>query len=144
MPPITRILQQFQDTADLPTLLDSARLAFDGMLEEIRARQDPASPMFATFTIAAAYAADGRDAVSFAPSLPWPPQPQPGSAEHEASQEDAGAEPVTGLLADLCLVLTSRLEAAAGSADSPGDREACRDAARCARDIHDLMAGTGR
>jgi hypothetical protein len=144
MSPITPSLQQFQDAAGLPALLDAARLAFSVMLEEIRARQDPGSPMFAALTMAAAYAADGRDAVSFAPSLPWPPPAEPEPAGQEADPEEAGAEPVTGQLAALCLVLSARLAAAAGPADSPGDREACRDAARCARAIHALMAGTRR
>src|SRR5215831_15707812 len=54
----------------LAAMLDSAHDAFEDMLSVIRAHEDPADGMFVPLVMAAASAADGRDAIVFAPSLP--------------------------------------------------------------------------
>jgi len=137
---ITSSLRQFQAApATLPGLLDAALLAFEDLLTEFRLAQDPASPLFAALTMGAAAAANGRDAVLFAPSLP-PSPANTAEAEHAAPADVAG--PDTAELGALCMTLASRLEHAAASAVVPGDRRACHDAARCARDIRDLLVGT--
>jgi hypothetical protein len=140
MSAITSSLRQLQAApTSLPGLLDAALLAFEDMLTEIRLAQDPASPLFAALTMAAAAAADGRDALLFAPSLP--PSPASAAGPGPAAPGDAG-EQVTAEIAALCRTLASRLGRATASAVAPGDRRACHDAARHARDIHDLLAGT--
>src|SRR5258708_110483 len=55
---------------DLSSVLAAAHEAFDGILLAIRGREDPVTGMFAALVMAAASAADGRDAVTRAPSLP--------------------------------------------------------------------------
>ncbi|MGH3277234.1 MAG: hypothetical protein ACRDNZ_23255 [Streptosporangiaceae bacterium] len=141
MSSILASLQRLQATAEgLPGLLESAQLIFDDLLTEIHTHQDPDSPMFAAFMMAGASAADGRDAILFAPSLPWPPlHPQPAGPQPDPANDLVGSDPSE--LAALCLFLAARLSHAAPVAADPGDRDACRDAARSARDIHDLLAG---
>ena len=103
---------------------------------------DPTDAMFISLLTASTCAADGRDAVLSAPSLPprhrgaTPPRatdPGQGSVDEAAT---AGAS--------LCELLVSRLaEVAAGAADH-GDQAACHAAARYARQIHDVLTGTSR
>jgi hypothetical protein len=141
MTPVTSSARQVREAAGLPAVLEAARAAFEAMLAEIEARQDPASPMFAAFVMAAAPAADGRDAALFAPSLDWPPPGnRPGGGEPGPADDAAAA----GQLASLCRDLDARLAAAAGSAAVPADRAACRQAARRAREIADLLTGGGQ
>lgn len=91
--------------------------------------------MFAAFMFTAASAAEGRDAVGFAPSMPCNP-----SAPASQAGPDAGdAHEVAGELAGLTSALGSRLQAAAGEAEDPGDRHACQYAAREADRIGHLL-----
>lgn len=137
---ITSSLRHLQAApTSLPSLLDAALLAFEEMLTEIRLAQDPTSPLFAALTMAAAAAADGRDALLFAPSLP--PSPASPAGPEPGASGDVG-ESATSEVAELCMTLASRLDYAAAAAVVPGDHRACNDAARHARDIRDLLAGT--
>jgi hypothetical protein len=86
--------------------------------------------------MAAASAADGRDAVLFAPSLP-PHRTQ--AADAEDGHGAVGA--VAGELAGLSELLAARLDDAARIAPEPGDQAAGQAAARWARDIHALLTG---
>ena len=133
--------QRVRSAAGLPEVLESAWRAFECMLAEAEAHEDPATPLFPAFVLAATAAANGRDAVLRAPSLPWPPRDTP----HGSGQADGPGGPAqeaARALASLSQALISRLETAAGSARS-GDRDACRYAAGCARAIYDLLAGAG-
>jgi hypothetical protein len=108
----------------------------------IRAHENPASGMFAAFVMTAASAADGRDAVAFAPSLPPHPGTQPpgeGDGEPAEENDEASAESV----AALSRLLAVRLTQAGASAPDPGDRAACADAARCAENIYGLLHRSG-
>jgi hypothetical protein len=53
----------------LAAILDAAHDAFEDMLQVLRAHEDPAGGVFLPVMVAAATAADGRDAIMFAPSL---------------------------------------------------------------------------
>jgi hypothetical protein len=97
--------------------------------------------MFIPLVIAAASAADGRNAIAFAPSLP-PHRLHPPPAR-EPSLEPGTVQEIAGRLAALSALLATRLADAATSALDPDDRTACADAACSARDIHALLAGTG-
>jgi hypothetical protein len=123
----------------LPDLLDAAYEAFEAMLTVIRQHDKPDTEMFVPMVLAGASAGNGRDSILFAPSLP------PRSLHPEMAREE-GQRPLVGraaadLLTQLCEVLASRLTEAAASADASGDRQACLDAARCAREIHALIGG---
>jgi hypothetical protein len=93
--------------------------------------------MFAQFVFAATQAANGRDAILSAPSLPGRPLRPAGTAiEGRGSSTDV--RDIVAFSQILCQVLTWAAAAAPGS----GDRLACRDAARCAAAIHRLLTGT--
>jgi len=140
MTPVSWQAQRVRAAAGLAEVLESAWRAFECMLAEAEAHEDPATPLFPAFVLAATAAASGRDAVLLAPSLPWPPRdPQPGGGQASWPGESSGA--VARALASLSQALICRLEEAAGSAASSGDQDACRFAAGRARAICDLLAG---
>jgi hypothetical protein len=118
----------------LPSVLDAAYSGFEYLLQVFRAREDAGHSAFAAYVMSAGRAADGRDAVGFAPSLP------PGIAALPARDASSAA---LAELAALCADLASRLEQYAHPAVKPGDRTACRAAAEHARQIHQLLAGGG-
>lgn len=141
MAPVTMMMQSVQAAAGLAGVLSAASTAFEAALTEIRAREDPASPAFAALVMAAASAADGRDAVLLAPSLPWPPA-QPTLLWDAAGQRraDQGEDD----LAAVFRVLASRLDETAGLAADRGDVAACRRAAEAARTAGDLLSRGSR
>jgi len=118
-------------------LLDAAYGAFEELLSALWERIDPGEAAFVPLLMAATFAANGRDAVLFAASLPprrLPTPPAPGLAPGENGGEGAGDD-----LAGLSLLLAARLAEAADGALDRGDRAACHDAAGYARQIHDLL-----
>ena len=136
---ITAVRERLLEATSLPGLLDAAYVAFENILMVIHAHQEPDDAMFVPFVMAAPCAANGRDAVLFAPSLPpysLRPPWLPGSAHLRGSSASAARE-----LAELCELLVSRLAEAAGSADEPGDQAGCRDAARYASELRDFLVG---
>jgi len=134
---ITTATRRLASAASLPVLLDAAYGAFEEILSAICGYEDSGGEFFAALAFAAATAADGRDAVAFAPSLP---------ARLTAPGESAccchSPADFTGLAA-LSATLATRLAQAAGASDNAGDRAACQDAARLARQLHVLLAGNG-
>ena len=132
---------RLQRAGELPAVLDAACDAFEDVLAVLCDHQNPADDMFVTFVIAAACAANGRDAVLFAPSLPA--QRLHGTPEAEESPHRGLAADVVSELAELSQLLAAQLVQAAGRAGDHGDRTACRDAARSAREIHSLLTGSG-
>ena len=121
----------------LPGILDAAYDAFEAMLPVIHGQQNPASGAFVAFVIAAAYAANGRDAVGRAPSLP-PVAPRPVPAD---APEPVAARDTAIALADLSELLGRRLGDAARTA-SPADKAACAEAAREADRLWSLLTRT--
>ena len=124
-------------------VLDAAYGAFEAMLPVIRACQDHAGSLFAAFGKSAASAADGRNAILLAPSLPsrcLHETPAPGEESHRG--EDVAS--IAAGLAAVSVLLADRLAQAAKSAPDYRDRAACRSAARRARDIHALLTSVGR
>jgi hypothetical protein len=123
---------------DLGAVLGAAYEAFEVMRVVVRAREDPASGLFAAFVMAAALAADGRDAIAFAPSMPPRGPGVPGAGGVLAGTAEEVARGVAGLSG----LVAVRLGQVAGQAE-PGDREACQRAASCARGIGELLGGGG-
>jgi hypothetical protein len=139
MSSVTSMLRQVRAADSLPALLAGARQAFEAMLAEIQAWQDPGSALFTVYVMAAGYAADGLDAITAAPSLP-PPAPAPPPAL------PADAPPLTAAAAARSIVslsreLAARLDPAGTAAPVPGDRDACAEAAGSARIVADLLGG---
>lgn len=134
---IATICGRLQRDDRLPALLDTAYAAFDALLSAIEDRQDPASGMFAQFVYSATAAANGRDAILFAPSLPARPlHPADTSINSRGSGSDAPD------LVALSKVLHQVLTQAAAAVPAQEDRKACHHAARCAAEIHRLLTGT--
>jgi len=140
MSPVLGPRERLQHAAALTAVLDAAYDAFEQMLLAIRFHENPTSGLFATFIMAAASAADGRDAVAFAPSLP----PRPGTqAPGDGEPAEENAEAIAESVAVLSRLLAVRLAQAGASAPDPGDRAACADAAWCAEYIYGLLHSSG-
>jgi hypothetical protein len=134
---IATICGRLQRDEGLPALLDTAYAAFEVLLSAIEDRQDPASGMFAQFVYAATAAANGRDAILFAPSLPARPlHPADTSVNGRGSGSDAPD------IVALSKVLHQVLAQAAAAVLGQEDRRACHHAARCAAEIYRLLTGT--
>ena len=117
--------------ADLPSLLDAAWQVFEHILASLRAAEEGAGTLLAAFVMAAAAAADGRDAIGAAPALPGAASPlplpaAPGSPDSTADQA-----------ASLARLLQARL--AAAPAGSTADQAAITSAIGCARRIRELL-----
>jgi hypothetical protein len=138
MSPVRGIWERLERATALTAVLDAAYDAFEQMLLAIRVHEDPASGLFAAFVMTAASAADGRDAVAFAPSLP-PRTNTQQAAGCNGERTGESAEAVAECVAALSRLLTARLAQAGASAPDPGDRAACADAAWCAEHIYGLL-----
>jgi hypothetical protein len=136
---------------DLPALLEAAHQGFAVALAALRAGENPESVWFAGFVMAAAEAANGRDALLFAPSMPLhgsagmpvlSTEPPTAIAAGMAAGEDPAGS-IAGDIAALCGLAAVRLARAAADAPDPGDQDACARAAGYARRICELLAGGG-
>src|SRR5262249_34363984 len=107
------------------------------LLSAIEEHQDPANGMFVPYVYAATLAANGRDAILFAPSLPVRPL-----CPADAVANGRGRASAVGDLVALSEVLCHVLTRAAGAVPAQGDAAACRDAARSAAAVHRLLTGT--
>jgi hypothetical protein len=136
MTSILAIRDRLQCDDGLPALLDTGHAAFELLLAAIEEHEDPASGMFAQFVFAATQAANGRDAILSAPSLPVRPL-------HRADTDVGGRGIGTGVpdIVTLTQVLCRVFARAVGSAPAGDDRAACLHAARSAAAIHWLLTG---
>lgn len=136
----SHVQQRLEQAGNLPEILGAAYDAFAEMLSVIRGYQDSGSPFYAALVMAAAVGADGRDALSWSPSLPLPS----GCGEPpELPFSIADPVEVAAYLAALSEAVGSRLRVAATTADRVADRQACEDGARYADEIHALATGNG-
>jgi hypothetical protein len=138
MTSIDRARDQLEMAESVPGILDAAGAAFEDMLTVIECWEDPAHRMFITYVTAGMIAANGRDAVLRAPSLPVH---RPSAAGEELSHGET-AEDDARELAALSTVIAGRLSDIAGAATELRDRLACEQAARSARNLHALFTGT--
>ena len=122
---IAAVRRRVQQASGLGGVLDAAYDAFESMLSVIRDHEDSADGMFIPFVMAATCAANGRDAVLFAPSLPPRRLHEPPAVgPHEGS-----AEAAADAVAALSLLVASQLAEVAGSA-SEHDRPSAPPAPR--------------
>jgi hypothetical protein len=135
---ITAVGARLERAAGLPAILDAAYDAFEDMLPVIEAQQDPGSTAFTAFVMSGASAANGRDAIAAAPSLPAAARRVVTAASTPAT---VTAQQAAAALTGLSRVLVSRLNAAAGLSADVGDRTACVSAARHAAAICSLLEG---
>jgi hypothetical protein len=118
---------------NLPAVLAAAYGAFECALQALRGAEDHAGPLLPAFVLAAAAAADGRDAVAAAGSFPGPGAPLAGNVRSAAAAE------VADQVAGLSRALVTRLREAAAGGGGP----ACAAAAACAGRMHELLAPPG-
>jgi hypothetical protein len=130
--------QRLQEADGLAAVLDAAYAAFEVMLSAIHPLQDPASSLFAAFVMAAASAADGRNALALAPSLPG--HPLLAAPAEQQPWSGGPSERVAGVVAGLSRLVADRLTQAAVFALDAGDGAACQHAAQSARDICGLLS----
>jgi hypothetical protein len=136
MTPVTAIRDRLQEDSGLPSLLDAAYAAFELLLTAIEEHENPATGMFAQFVFAATQAANGRDAILIAPSLPIHPL-RPAGTTVVGRGSGIAAQDMVALSNVLCHVLVH----AASMVPGRGDRVACHEAGRCAAAIHRLLTG---
>jgi len=139
---ITRAQRRLREAVGLAAVLDAAYEAFEDMLSVTRALGSAGGGTAAPFVMLAKTAAEGRNAILLAPSLP-PHCLHETPEVTEGSHSAEGAESTAVCVAALSQLLATRLAQAARSAPDYRDRAACRSAARRARDIHALFAGAG-
>ena len=121
----------------LPQALGHAFDAFEAIRHLARWYEDQSPDLFAAFMSAAVAAADGRDAILTAGTLPAhtpgvtvPGQPAPGADPRQVADSIAAS----------AATLATHLDDAADLAGTSADRRACRNAAASARQIHQLLA----
>jgi len=129
---------RLQAAGDLSSILDAAYVAFENMLAVIRPHQELGSVAFVPFMMASMCAANSRDAILFAPSMPPRPLAAP-SAMGECHPEEVPA--VARELVDLCQLLEAKLTGATNGGSEPRDRSACLDAAAQARELRSYISG---
>jgi hypothetical protein len=131
---------RLREANGLVAVLDAAYDAFEGMLAVIGASPGHAESLFAAFGKSAASAAQGRNAILLAPSLP-PHCLHVAPVSAQDSHQGESAESIAASIALLSELLADRLAHAARSAPDYRDRAACRTAARRACGICALLAG---
>ena len=128
---------RLEHAVGLTAVMDVAYDAFEELLAVIREHEDPANGLFAAFMFAAASAANGRDAILFAPSLP--PSRNANRSGPEGAEPEGTVQAAADAAADLGHLLADRLLEAGQAAADPGDRAACLSAAECAAEIRGLL-----
>jgi hypothetical protein len=113
--------------------------AFELVLVTSEQCEDHRDELFAAFAFASAAAAEGRNIIAAAPSLP----PGPGTPVGDAVPATADLDKIAEALGGLARLLSMRLASAVRQARDVGDQAACRDAAAEARRIHELLARDG-
>jgi len=136
---LTAARDRLRQARGLPVVLDTACDAFEAILAFIGAREDTTGEPVAPLLLAATQAANGRDALLFAPSLPPHSRHPEKPGQQRGSAGDLSTE-VTGL----SRLLTAQLTHTAATVPDGADRAACQDAARYAAQIRDLLARAGR
>jgi hypothetical protein len=132
---------RIEQATGLPAILDAAYDAFEQLLTAITSQQDRGGGTFAAFVMSGTAAANGRDALAAAPSLP-PVSSGDLASTASASTLDLPTQDAAAVLGGLSHVLSRRLTDASGHTADAGDRLACAQAARHAAEACLLLGGT--
>lgn len=141
MTSVTDTQRRVDNASGLAKVLDAAYDAFEDMLTAIYGYHDSGGPFYPALIMAAASAANGRDAVAFAPSLLPPPSRTLQTAAVPAP-DPPGWQDLGASIASLSSSLSTRLRDVAAAAETAEDRRACLDAARYAEEVHGLAAAS--
>jgi len=140
MTPTPLILQRLEEAQNLAETLTAAYDAFDEMLSAFDRYQNGRGPFYAALVMASPAAADGRNTVGVAPSLPPPARDRPRPPE---PAKEPTAQEVADSVAAVAALAARKLRIAAAAATSAADRSACVEAAQYADEVRGLMTGTG-
>jgi hypothetical protein len=149
---IAQVRTRLDAARGMPEVLSASCQAFEQLLATIREHEERAGGLFAAFVMAAASAADGRDALIAAPSLLLPlpaarTRSAPGVSDTAGPVSDpaglASIDDVADALADLSQLTAATLARAASDALDRSDQAACTEAARCAKAMWSLLARPG-
>jgi hypothetical protein len=135
-----RIQERLQHAVGLAEILDVAYEVFEQVLLASRAYEDPGTGLFTAAMMATVAAADGRDAVAFAPSLPSRDGAGARAVE-DGAQPGKSAESIADAVG-LSRLLVARLAQAMEVSSDPDDRAACANAVNCAERIYGLLHGS--
>lgn len=135
----TNIGNRMAQAASLGETLDAAYEAFEQILTVIHTYEDSDGPFYAALVMAAAVAANGQDTLAAAPSLLAASHPTRQPSELPAT---AGSTETAAHVGAISAAVAEALSRAAGRAAAADDRDACTEAAECAREIHYLATGT--
>jgi hypothetical protein len=138
---LTAAGDRFGQAHGLASVLDAACDAFEEILAVIGDCEDASDALVVPLLLAATQAANGRDAVLFASSLPARRLHQMERVGEEL--ERGSAQDITSAAAGLCQLLASGLAHTAGTVTDAADRAACQDAARHAQQICALLTRSG-
>jgi hypothetical protein len=141
MEQIESVRARVEHAIGLLAVLDAAYNAFEQMLTAITIQQDRGGETFAAFVMSGTAAANGRDALAVAPSLPSASSGDLASRARERCG-DLPAEAAAAELASLSQLLSRRLIDASDYSADAGDRVACVQAARHAAYVCSLLGGT--
>jgi hypothetical protein len=132
---------RLEQATALPAVLDAAYEAFEEMIWALEEEEDRGGGAFAAFVMSGTAAANGRDALAAAPSLPLAPS---GDLVAVTAGRSSGlaTEDAAAILARLGQMLSSRLAAASDLSADAGDKVACAQAARHAATICSLLGRT--
>ena len=133
---------RLRQARNVPSALDAACDAFEDILRVIGSYEESATSTETAivFLLVATQAANGRDAMLFAPSLPPQALHAPASA---GEWRQPGVQDLQAAIAGLAGLLAGGLGHTATTAPDGADRAACRAAAACATRIHYLLARPG-
>jgi hypothetical protein len=140
MNPTPVILQLLEEARDVAETLTAAYDAFDEMLSAFDCYQNGPGAFYAALVMAGPAAADGRNTVGSAPSLPPPDRDRPRPPE---PANEPTAQEVADSVAAVAALAARKLRAAAAATTCGADRSACIEAAQYADEVRGLMTGTG-
>ena len=134
---------RLEQATGLAAVLDAAYDAFEQMLRALEEQQDRGGGTFAAFVMSGTAAANGRNALAAAPSLP---SASSGDLAAVTAGPSGGraAEDAAAVLAQLSQLLSTRLSDASDLSADPRDQVACARAARHAASICSLLGRTPR
>jgi hypothetical protein len=130
--------RRVDEAQSLAEVLDAAYDAFEIMRSAIHRYHHGGGPFYAALIMATGAAADGRDAIACAPSLPPTslPRPTAGSLPDAAGWKDLAVS-----VADLSSAVARKLRAVTAAGSAAEDRRACLGAALYADEIKALATG---
>jgi hypothetical protein len=132
---------RLEQATGLSAVLDAAYDAFEQLLWALEEQEGRGGATFAAFVMSATAAANGRDALAAAPSLPPVPS---GDLAAAAAWSSSGltVDDAAAVLAQLSQLLCGRLANASHLSVDAGDKAACAQAARHADSICSLLGRT--